>query len=264
MVLRVRVRLFAMLRERAGWRERELELGAGSTVGDAWRALAEDVPALARYEQVVRFARNGRYAAAAEPLADGDELAVIPPVAGGAAADAGDADPATLLRCELVEAPITDELLAELQRSVPSTADGALAIFVGRVRETPGPPAVGEEAAAAEHAGQPVTGLDYEAYGEMALAVLREIGGEVTERFGVTRLAMIHRLGHVALGQPSVVVCAAATHREAAFDACRYAIDELKARAPIWKREQYAGGGVWVGAPARQAAVPVREPDAQR
>jgi MoaE-MoaD fusion protein len=263
MVLRVRVRLFAMLRERAGWRERELELGAGSTVGDAWRALAEDEPALAGYEQVVRFARNSRYAATAEPLADGDELAVIPPVAGGATIDAGDADSA-LLRCELLEGPITDELLAELRRSVPSTADGALAIFVGQVRETPGPPAVGEEAAAAEHAGQPVTGLDYEAYGEMTLAVLREIGGEVAERFGVRRLAMIHRLGHVALGEPSVVVCAAAAHRGAAFDACRYAIDELKARAPIWKRELYSGGGVWIGAPARQAAVPLPDPDAQR
>jgi molybdopterin converting factor subunit 1 len=257
MALRVRVRLFAMLRERAGWRERELEVDDGATVGDAWRALAAQVPALARYAEVVRFARNGRYAPAEEPLVDGDELAVIPPVAGGA-------QPGPLLRCELTEEPITDDLLAELRRTVPTTADGALVMFVGQVRETPGPPAPGEEESAAEHAGQPVEGLEYEAYGAMALAVLHEIGGEVAERFGVRRLAMIHRLGQVPLAEPSVVVCAAAPHRGVAFDAARYAIDELKARAPIWKRERYAGGGVWIGAPARHSPAPPSAGDAQR
>jgi molybdopterin synthase catalytic subunit len=94
--------------------------------------------------------------------------------------------------------------------------------------------------------------LEYEAFEEMALATFQAIGGEVAVRLGVQRLAIIHRLGRVGLTEPSVVVAAAAPHRAAAFDACRYAIDELKARSPIWKSEQYADGSVWVGAPARE------------
>jgi MoaE-MoaD fusion protein len=255
MGLQVRVRLFAMLREKAGWSEHRLDLEQGSTIAHAWQAVLAETPALEPYAPVVRIARNGRYAAEDEPLSDGDEVAVIPPVAGGSLGD----EPPSLLRCELTREPIAGELLDELRRSVPTAADGALALFVGQVRDTPGPPAPGEEAAAAEHAGQPVVGLDYEAHEEMALAVLHDIGAEVAERFGVRRLAVIHRLGSVALTEPSVVVCAAAGHRAAAFDACRYAIDELKARAPIWKRERYASGAVWVGAPARQSALPVKE-----
>ena len=157
-----------------------------------------------------------------------------------------------LLRCELRGERIEDELLAELRATVPTPADGALVIFVGQTRETPGTPAPGEEDEAAKHAGEGVTGLDYEAFEEMALEVLRSIGAEIEQRFGVRRLAMIHRVGRVGLGEPSVVIAAAAPHRGAAFDACRYAIEELKARAPIWKAEHYADGSVWIGAPARE------------
>ena len=238
----VRLRLFAMLRERAGWRERELRLAGPATIADAWREATRLAPGLAGYEQVVRFALNGRYAAPETPLGEGDELAVIPPVAGGAD------DEAALRRCEITEQPISDGLLAELRAALPTPADGALAIFVGQTRETPGPPAPGEAEAAARHAGQPVVGLDYEAYPEMALDVLREIGAEIEARFAVRRLAIIHRVGRVALGEPSVVIAAAAPHRAAAFDACRYAIEELKARAPIWKREIYPTGEVWAAA----------------
>ena len=136
---------------------------------------------------------------------------------------------------------------AELRRSLPTASDGAFVIFVGQTRETPGTPAPGEEAAAARHAGEPVSALEYEAYDEMALDVLREISAEIEQRFGVRRLAIVHRTGRVPLGEPSVVVAAAAAHRSAAFDAARYAIDELKARAPIWKSEQFADGSVWIG-----------------
>lgn len=124
-------------------------------------------------------------------------------------------------------------------------------VFVGQTRESAGTPAAGEEAEAARFAGQPVTALDYEAFDEMALAVLHDIAAEIERRYGVRRLAIVHRSGRVELGEASVVIAAAATHRAAAFDAARYAIEELKARAPIWKREQFADGSVWVGAPAR-------------
>ena len=234
-----------MLREQAGWRERGLDLPDGASIEDAWRLLAEQNPAIAPSRQIVRFARNGEYADAGQALHDGDQLVLIPPVAGG-----GPREP--LLRCEITARPITDELLAELRATVPTAADGALVIFVGQTRETPGTPAPGEEQAAAKHAGEPVTELEYEAFEEMALAVMHSLGAEVAERFGVRRLAIVHRTGRVAVTEPSVVIAAAAAHRSAAFDACRYAIDELKARAPIWKSEHYADGSVWVGAVARE------------
>jgi molybdopterin synthase catalytic subunit len=240
----IRVRLFAVLRERAGWRERDLELADDASIEDAWRALVEASPALGPSRDSVRFARNRQYAASDERLEDGDELVLIPPVAGGA----------DLLRCELREQRIEDELLGELRLTVPTDAEGALVIFVGQTRETPGTPAPGEEDAAARHTGERVTALDYEAFDVMALDVLHTIGAEIAERFGVTRLAIIHRVGRVSVGEASVVIAAAAAHRAAAFDAARYAIEELKARVPIWKAEHYADGSVWIGAPARTAA----------
>jgi molybdopterin synthase catalytic subunit len=250
--MHVTVRLFAMLRQEAGWQQRVLDLPPGATVKDAWNTLLTEQPALAPFRPIVRFARNRRYASPDEQLSDGDELVLIPPVAGGAAGQADEG----LLRCEIRPLRLDDELLAELRRTVPTPGDGALAIFVGQTRETAGKPAPGEEEEAARHAGEPVTGLDYEAFEEMALDVLRTIGAEIRERFGVRRLAMFHRVGRVAVGEPSVVIAAAAPHRAAAFDACRYAIEELKARAPIWKQEHYADGSVWIGAPAREGPPP--------
>jgi len=246
--LTITVRLFAMLRERAGWRERFIDVPVRATIDDAWNTLAGAWPALAAYRSVVRFARNGKYAAPEDELADGDELALIPPVAGG------ESERSPGLRCEISAAPLTDDLVAELRRTVPTAADGALVIFVGQTRETPGTPAPGEEAEAERFAGQHVAELDYEAFDEMVLGVLHEIAAEIEARFGVRRLAIIHRTGRVGLGEASVVIAAAAAHRGPAFDASRYAIEELKARAPIWKREQFTDGSVWVGATARTQA----------
>ena len=244
--MRITVRLFAMLRQQAGWRERELELPEGATIAHAWRALVELVPDFDRQREVVRFARNREYASADQHLADGDELVLIPPVAGGAD---------MLRRLEITPDPISDELLGDLRRTVPTKADGALVVFVGQTRESAGTPAPGQESEAALHAGKPVVGLEYEVFEEMALDILGAIADEIAQRFGVTRLAMIYRSGEVALGEPSVVIAAAAEHRSAAFDAARYAIDELKARAPIWKSEEYSDGSVWIGAPARDGPV---------
>jgi len=246
--MQVTVRLFAMLRQQAGWRERAVELPADSSVEDAWQALVGLQPKFAAVRENVRFARNGVYALPSDRLADGDQLAVIPPVAGGAENE-------RLLRCEIREERVDDALLAELRSTVPTAADGALVVFVGQTRESAGTPAPGEEEEAARHAGESVTALDYEVFDEMALDVLRQVGAEVEQRFGVTRLAIIHRGGRVPLGEASVVIAAAAVHRGAAFDACRYAIDELKARAPIWKEEHFASGSVWIGSPARSGPI---------
>ena len=246
--MRVRVRLFALQRVQTGLRELDLDLASGATVADAWRALVADRPVLAGAEGIVRFARNGVYADEAVVLADGDELAVIPPVAGGS--DDPDTRPGFRL-IELTTDPLDARRVASLLEAVPTAADGAVATFVGQTRETPGTPAPGQEVEAARFAGQRVDGLEYEAFEPMALAVLEAIAGEIDERFGVRRLAILHRVGSVAVGEFSVAIVAAAPHRDAAFAACRYAIEELKARAPIWKAERFADGQVWMGAPPR-------------
>lgn len=239
-----------MQRVAAGWRQRTLELDSDATVGDAWRQLLADHPALEAGREHVRFARNAVYAHPGEPLQDGDEVAIIPPVAGGAP------DPTDLLRFEISEADLGDELLAELRRTVPTAADGALVLFVGQTRESAGTPAPGHEAEAALFADRRVRALGYEAFDAMVLEVLSAIGSEIAERFGVRRLAIIHRTGTVVVGEASVVIAVAAVHRDAAFEACRYAIEELKARAPIWKAEQFDDGSVWLGVPARTAPRP--------
>jgi molybdopterin synthase catalytic subunit len=247
--MRVTVRLFALQRQQLGRREVPLELADGATVEEAWALLAREHEALAVARPFVRFARNGEYTTPGERLAEGDELAVIPPVAGGSAPDRA------VRWIALSAEPIGDATLSQLHTAVATDADGAVVTFVGRTRETPGTPAPGQEAAAGRFAGQAVQGLDYEAYEVMALRVLEHIADEIATRFGVHRLAIVHRIGAVELGESSVAIAVAAPHRGPAFDACRYAIEELKARAPIWKSERFADGSVWLGTPARDGPI---------
>ncbi|MFI5226137.1 MAG: molybdenum cofactor biosynthesis protein MoaE [Candidatus Limnocylindrales bacterium] len=266
--MRIRVRLFAIQRELAGTREVALELTDGSTIEGAWSALVDRFPSLSPGRSAVRFARNGDYAAATDVLADGDELACIPPVSGGAAgADAaGDAragtDASAIRIVELRDEPFGASILGDLADRLAVPEDGAVVGFLGRTRITPGTAAPGQEAEATRHAGRAVEGLDYEAHESMALRVLEAIASETDERFGVGRLAIVHRVGPVGLGEVSVAVVAAAPHRDAAFRAARYAIDETKARAPIWKAERFADGHVWIGAPARTTAPDADAPEA--
>jgi len=244
--MRIRVRLFAIQRELAGKREVALELPADATIEDTWRAVVERFPAIAPGRDYVRFARNAAYAPAETPLTDGDEVAFIPPVSGGAVDAAG---PLRIL--ELREEPFSAGILEELAARLAIPADGAVVGFLGVTRSSPGTPAPGQEAAAAAHAGRTVEALEYEAHPVMALATIEAIADEIRDRFGVERLAIVHRVGEVPLGEASVVIVACAPHRDAAFDAARYAIDETKARAPIWKAERFTDGKVWIGEPAR-------------
>jgi molybdopterin synthase catalytic subunit len=200
------VRLFAMQREAAGMKELRLEVPPGSTVDDAWSAAVEVVPALAPGRASLRFAVNGTYADPGTPLGDGDEIACIPPVSGGSGedADAGDGDAADAAGAadadrhrilDLREQPFSMDLVAELADRLATDADGGVVAFVGRTRVTPGTPAPGQEAEAARHAGREVEGLEYEAFEPMALAVLGQIADEIEARWGVRRLAIIHRTG---------------------------------------------------------------------
>lgn len=244
--MEVTVRLFALQRAQTGLRTHLLELPEGADVAAAWAALVADLPVIAGAESSVRFARNSVYVNLDEPLADGDELAVIPPVAGGAEVPAP-----RYRRLELQEATLDAGLLDELRREAATDADGAVAVFIGQTRDSAGSPAPGQEAEAARYAGQVVNGLSYEAFEPMAVAVLEQIADEIEARFDVRRLAVVHRVGEVGVGESSVLIVVASPHRGEAFEACRYAIEELKARAPIWKSERFADGSVWLGAPAR-------------
>jgi MoaE-MoaD fusion protein len=264
-VLRVRIRLFAIQRELAGAREIALELAPAATIEDAWTALVERHPVLAPGRPAVRFARNGEYADPQTTLADGDELAVIPPVSGGSGEKARAGQPRAGRILELREEPFAVTILSDLGDALATAADGAIVGFIGRTRETPGTPAPGQETEAARHAGRIVESLGYEAHEPMALAMLERIADEIAERFGVVRLAIVHRIGEVPLGEPSVAIVAVSPHRDAAFEAARYAIDETKGRAPIWKAERFANGHVWVGEIAREGpATPDAGPPGDR
>jgi MoaE-MoaD fusion protein len=256
--LRIRVRLFAMQREAAGMRELRLEVPLGSTVDDAWKAVVDSVPALAPGRSSLRFAVNGEYTDDDRTLADGDELACIPPVSGGSGEGEGegegDASRRRILRIEAE--PLPRDLASRLADELATDEDGGVVTFTGRTRITPGTPAPGQEAEAARHAGRVVEELDYEAFEPMAVRVLDEIADEIEARFGVRRVAIVHRTGVVPMGESSIVVVAVAPHRDAAFAAARYAIDETKARAPIWKAERFEDGVVWIGEAARTSADP--------
>jgi MoaE-MoaD fusion protein len=252
--INVRVRLFAIQRELAGTREVALVLAEGADVEAAWTALVERHPILAPGRASLRFARNGDYADPTTPLADGDEVAMIPPVSGGSDEAGGtlpDEGAGARRILELRGTPFTTAILAELADALAVAADGAVVGFLGRTRSTPGTPAPGQEAEAARHAGRTVESLEYEALDTLALRTLETIADEIADRFGVDRLAIVHRVGEVPLGDPSIAVVAVAAHRGAAFDAARYAIDETKARAPIWKAERFNDGHVWIGHQAR-------------
>lgn len=241
--LRVRVRLFAVVAERLGTRQLELVVPGGARAATVRDELARRAPAQRGLLELCRLAVNGRYADPEQPLRDGDEVALIPPVSGGAA-DPGPAEVAAPGRGEagrvaagedgrffVTAAPLS---LDELFRAVARDDHGAVVLFVGITRRFTGP--------------RETRRLEYEAYLPMAAEELARIGAEAEARWPGVRVAIGHRTGPVAIGEASVVVAAAAPHRPDAFAAARYAIDALKVRAPIWKREHYADGRVeWVG-----------------
>ena len=228
--MNVSVRLFAMLRERAGTGAIELTLPLGASVAEAMQQLAEDP----RFGELVRrlplrMAVNRDYAAEETVLRPGDELALIPPVSGGAAPP--QAPQVTVRVCEQ---PLSLERLA---REVSDPAAGAVVIFEGRTRE--------------------VARLEYEAYVEMAQERIETIMRACAKRHGLCAAVAEHRVGTVPLGEPSVIVAVSAPHREEAFAAAREAIDAIKAQAPIWKREHPAGADPrWVPGRAPETGRP--------
>jgi molybdopterin synthase catalytic subunit len=214
--MEVTVRLFAMLRERAGAAEVVLELPDGARVSDALAALDELAAGLP-----LVMALNREYAGPGAPLAPGDELALIPPGSGGAT----EAAPWARVRAE----PLSLEAVTARVRDPRA---GAVVTFQGVTRE--------------------VSRLEYEAYAEMAEERMRAIAGEALETHGLCAAAVEHRVGDVPLSEPSVIVAVSAPHRGEAFAGAREIIDRVKAEAPIWKKEIEGGDGRWVsGTPPR-------------
>jgi MoaE-MoaD fusion protein len=209
--VRVTVRLFAGLRERAGTAKQELELPEGARVEDAWSALelGEEPPGLL-------WAVNREYVQKDRELAEDDEVAVIPPVSGGA--------------FRLVEGPIDiDAVMAE----VADDGAGAVASFVGTVR--------------AESRGRTVLYLEYDAYEGMAEKVMAELATSLRRKYDLCEIAMTHRVGRVEIGEASVAIAVSAPHRQDALAACKEAIDTLKETVPLWKKEVYEDGEEWLG-----------------
>jgi MoaE-MoaD fusion protein len=205
----VTVKLFAGLRERAGWSERELD--GVARVADVWPALdlGAEPPGLL-------YAVNMEYAERERELADGDEIALIPPVSGGS--------------FRLSAEPLSLDAVVD---EVRSDRAGAIATFVGTTR--------------VESRGRSVEHLDYEAYEGMAEKVMADIAAELEQRYDLCEIAIHHRTGRVDIGEASVVIAVSAPHRGDALAACKDAIDTLKEQVPLWKKEVYEGGEEWVG-----------------
>jgi molybdopterin synthase catalytic subunit len=215
----VQVRLFARLREQAGTAEEELELADGATPAAVYAQLRRRHPLLDPRTEAVRPARNLSFCGWDDPVADGDEVAFIPPVSGGSEG----------ILIEITADPLE---VRRLEVAVAAPGAGAICTFTGTVRDS--------------SAGRPVSHLEYEAYPEMAAAELNRIAEEIVSRWPRARVALAHRTGRLEVGEASVVVSVSCPHRAEAFDACRWGIDRLKESVPIWKREFGEDGAAWV------------------
>lgn len=215
----VTVRFFALLRERQRRDHVELDDAVGKTVGQVFAAIFPDL-ADDPLRGCLAFARNGEYVGEEQPIEEGDEIAFIPPLGGGAP------DPRVSLHSDPLQ-------LEPLIQQVTSPGRGGLATFTGLVRD--------------HFEGRPVTQLEYEAYEPMALTQMARLCDEIEATWKGCAVAMQHRLGKLEIGEIAVHIAVAAPHRDAAFAACRFGIDELKERVPIFKKEVYRDGSLWKG-----------------
>ena len=219
--MRVTLRYFAAVRELLGRSRDEREPADGATVGEVLDALSSETPGFAPLRGRVMLMVNQGYVREDHRLADGDELALIPPVSGGGG------------RFRVQEEALDPRAV---EATVDDPGTGALVTFVGRVRDNA--------------RGKGVVGLDYEAYPEAAERMMARIGDEIRERWGLAGTAIWHRVGYLPVGEASVVICVASPHRAEAYAASAYAIERLKEIVPIWKKEHYADGATWIGSEA--------------
>jgi molybdopterin converting factor subunit 1 len=220
--VQVTLRFFAIMRERIGESERQVSFAGGSRVEDVVHYVEQEFAEIAPLFRASMLMRNHEYVDREELLADGDEIAFIPPVSGGE----GDHYRVTadVLDSQAIAARVEDD------------GAGAVVTFVGVVRDNA--------------RGRGVLWLDYEAYAEAAEVQLRRIGDEMHARWPILAIAIEHRTGRLAIGEASVVIAVSSAHRDAAFQASAYAIERIKQIVPIWKKEAYDDGETWIGSEA--------------
>jgi MoaE-MoaD fusion protein len=217
--MRVRVLFFGLLKDVAGRSAQDIEVAAPATLGTVFDRFAQQYPRLREMAGSIVLARNHEFADRAAEVREGDEIAFLPPVSGGSARH----------HVALTRAPIdTREIVARLLGG----AEGAVVTFEGTVRNHTG--------------GRRTLCLDYECYEPLALKIMAQIGEEIARTHQIERIAMVHRLGRMLIGETSVAVIATAAHRRPAFEAALAGIDRLKRRVPIWKKERFVDGEVWV------------------
>ena len=216
--MKIHMRLFASAREVVGKQEVIVDVPEGLTAADLLIQLGAEYPDLRRQAPSLRLAVNHEYVEGGRRLAEGDEVALIPPVSGG------------LDLFEVTESPLSLDVMVQM---VGQSTSGAIASFLGVVREF--------------SRGRRVDHLEYDAYPEMAVAKMRQIGEEIHTRWPVDRVAMAHRVGRLTVGEASVAIAVASPHRQEALQACAYAIERLKEIVPIWKKEVWADGSEWIG-----------------
>ena len=219
------VLFFAGLRERAGTRSVEIDAKEGMTVADAVAAARTSAPSDPSLGASVMLAVNGEYVKPDEPINAGDELALIPPVSGGSGDIKNNSDWVFITPDVLDEKPLTD--------FVTTGVDGAVVTFLGVTRKY--------------NAGRVVDHLSYEAYQPMAENKIVEIIGEMRAKWELGKIVIAHRTGRVDIGETSMVVAVGSAHRKPAFESALYFVDRLKKIVPIWKKEIFEGGEVWIG-----------------
>ena len=224
--MRVRVLFFGVLKDLTGRSEDQIQWNGDAKIGNIFEHYADLFPALRGMGASIVMARNHEFSPAHTPLADGDEVAFLPPVSGGAATEFSDeaGNYFALTR----EPIVTQSITSRVRRG----SDGAVVAFEGVVRDNT--------------KGRSTRFLDYECYEPMALKTMARIGREVAAGFAIGRVAMVHRLGRMEIGECSVLVVATAPHRRPAFEAALEGINRLKKLVPIWKKEYFSDGEIWV------------------
>ena len=224
--MRVRVLFFGVLKDIVGTSEEWVDIGPETTLGALFESYSQRFETLRGKRPSILFARNREFSSPETIVAENDEIAFLPPVSGGSRPEIR--EPSGSLFA-ITRDPIDSQQLA---RSMQRPEDGAVVVFEGVVRNNT--------------KGRPTTYLEYECYEQMALERMAEIGREIAGQFSLGRIALVHRLGRLEIGEVSVTVVATAPHRRAAFEGALEAINRLKREVPIWKKEFFADGAVWV------------------
>jgi molybdopterin synthase catalytic subunit len=248
--MQVKVLYLGMLREIAGRDKEVVQLGEQSRLADLFAQLQQRIPKLSEFRGAIALAVNYEYSDGATELRDNDEVALLPPVSGGAPRKGPTAElPLPLIseHARIVSEPIQ---AAPILAAIKRPDDGAIAIFDGMVRN--------------QSRGRRTLYLDYVAYERMALGQMEQLARQALERFAIRDLRVVHRMGRLQIGESSVYIAVAAAHRVAAFEACRWLIDTLKTTVPIWKKEYFEDGAVWADGEPFPPEVPRAGPLASK